>query len=405
MATQDTKQIRYNDPVGGTKSDIGPQINTHSYDRKALIETVQDRYFSPLADVTAMPKHYGKKIKKNHVLPLLDDRNQNDQGLDAAGATYVKGNLYGSSKDIGAISGKLPSLSETGGRVNRVGYTRLVLESELENYGLFHEFTQDALDFDTMDDLYEHLSRELVRGANDVYEDVLQIDLLNAAGLVRFGGVATQNSEMTGEGTDVSVITYADLQRMSIDLDNALCPKQTKIITGSRMIDTVTVGRGRILFVGSEMIPTLTKMKDHFDNPAFVGVEQYGYAGDYKSGASMLFGEIGKVGEFRIVVVPKMLHWAGVGATATGANAGYRVTGGKYDVFPMLCVGDESFTTVGFQMGGENTKFVIKTRMPSETVDRTDPFGKTGLASIQWWYGTMILRNERIALAKSVAEL
>lgn len=30
-------------------------------------------------------KHYGKTIKKYHYVPLLDDRNVNDQGIDATG--------------------------------------------------------------------------------------------------------------------------------------------------------------------------------------------------------------------------------------------------------------------------------------------------------------------------------
>jgi N4-gp56 family major capsid protein len=61
-------------------------------------------------------KNYGKKIKKYLYLPLLDDRNINDQGIDATGATIANGNLYGSSKDVGTIVGKLPTLTEHGGR-------------------------------------------------------------------------------------------------------------------------------------------------------------------------------------------------------------------------------------------------------------------------------------------------
>lgn len=401
----DVKQQQYRDPAGGTASDIGPQFSTEYYHKKALIEAQKEQYFSQLADVTAMPKHFGKKIKMYHYMPLLDDRNVNDQGIDASGATSDNGNLYGSSKDIGTINAKLPTLSETGGRVNRVGFTRIALEAELQKLGFFNEFTKDSLQFDTDAELYEHLSRELIMGANEMTEDVLQIDLLNGAGVVRFGGVATEDSEVTGEGSDKSVITYEDLMRMSIDLDNNRTPKKTKVITGSRMIDTKTVNAGRFLYVGSELIPTLTKMKDPFGNKAFVPVEQYAYAGDYKKGVNFIHGEIGKIDQFRIVVVPEMAHWAGVGAAET-TNEGYRATGGKYDVFPMLCIGAESFTTVGFQTDGKSVKFKIMTKMPGEAVaHHADPYGETGFSSIKWFYSTMILRPERIALAKTVAEL
>lgn len=402
MSTNDVSQIQWGD---GTNSSVGEQFRTDYYHKKALIEAQKEQYFSQLADVTAMPKHFGKKIKKYHYMPLLDDRNDNDQGIDATGATITDGNLYGSSKDIGTINAKLPTLSETGGRVNRVGFTRIALEAELQKMGFFTEWTKDSLDFDTDAELYEHISRELILGANEMTEDLLQIDLLNGAGVVRFGGDATADNEVTGEGATKSVIDYEDLMRLSIDLDNNRTPKKTKVITGSRMIDTKTVNAGRFLYIGSELIPTIVKMVDPFGNKAFVPVEQYAYAGDYKKGVNMIHGEIGKIDQFRIVVVPEMLHWAGVGA-AESSNEGYRATGAQYDVFPMLCIGAESFTTVGFQTDGASTKFKITTKMPGEAVaHHHDPYGETGFSSIKWFYATMILRPERIALAKSVAEL
>ena len=390
---------QYNNP-GTTESTVGSQINTSYYWKMALIEVAKEQYFSPLADVVSMPKNYGKKIKKYHYLPLLDDRNMNDQGLDAAGAIYDNGNLYGSSKDIGTISAKLPVLSETGGRVNRVGYTRVTVEGSLERMGFFSEYTQESLDFDTDAELYQHMSREMIMGANEINEDALQIDLLNSAGVVRFGGAATSASEITGEGSTVSVVTYKGLQRLAITLVDNRTPKQTKVIKGSRMIDTMTVSDGFVMYIGSELQPLIEDMQDTFGNQAFIPVRKYADAGN------ILNGEIGAVGQFRIVVVPEMQHWAGAGATATAANAGYRTTSDKYDVFPMLVVGAESFTTIGFQTSGSSVKFKIITKMPGEqTADRNDPYGEKGFASIKWYYGFMPLRPERLAVYKSVAPL
>ena len=390
---------QYNNP-GTTESTVGSQINTSYYWKMALIEIAKEQYFSPLADVVSMPKNYGKKIKKYHYLPLLDDRNMNDQGLDAAGAVYNNGNLYGSSKDIGTISAKLPTLSETGGRVNRVGFTRVTVEGSLEKMGFFSEYTQESLDFDTDAELYQHMSREMIMGANEINEDALQIDLLNSAGVVRFGGAATSASEITGEGSALSVVTYKGLQRLAITLVDNRTPKQTKVIKGSRMIDTMTVSDGFVMYIGSELQPLIEDMQDTFGNQAFIPVRKYADAGN------ILNGEIGAVGQFRIVVVPEMQHWAGAGATATAANAGYRTTSGKYDVFPMLVIGAESFTTIGFQTSGSSAKFKIITKMPGEqTADRNDPYGEKGFASIKWYYGFMPIRTERMAVYKSVAPL
>lgn len=390
---------QYNNP-GTTESTIGEQINESYYWKLALIEAAKERYFSPLADVVTMPKNYGKKIKKFHYLPLLDDRNMNDQGLDAAGAVYDNGNLYGSSKDIGTITSKLPVLSETGGRVNRVGFTRIIVEGSLEKMGFFSEYTQESLDFDSDAELYQHMSREMILGADEINEDALQVDLLNSAGVIRYGGVATAATEITGEGANVSVVTYKTLQRLAITLTDNRTPKQTKIIKGSRMIDTATISDGFVMYIGSEVQPIIEDMQDTFGNQAFVPVRKYADAGN------VLNGEIGAVGNFRIVVVPEMQHWAGAGASATADNDGYRTTSDKYDVFPMLVVGAESFTTIGFQTSGSNVKFKIITKMPGEaTADRTDPYGEKGFASIKWYYGFMPLRTERLAVIKTVAPL
>lgn len=481
-------EILYNDPKGGSKSAIGSQFRTDFYNKKALVEAKKEQFFSQLADVTSMPKNMGKTIKQYHYVPLLDDANINDQGIDASGATIANeltilvkgvnaegtagagrtayfvgsgvdaagalaaaqakvlawansavavgglglsaasyavvsttggesaydlgyrfsgdtladavvasGNLYGSSKDIGTISSKLPALSESGGRVNRVGFKRIELEGSIEKFGFFYEYSQESLDFDTDAELDMHVARENVMGANEVTEDALQIDLINGAGVLRFGGAATKTSEVTGEGT-VSEVSYNDLMRLSIDLDNNRTPKNTQLITGTRLVDTKTVNSARYLYIGSELIPTIKRMVDNFGNQAFIPVHQYA------SGTTVAVGEIGVIDQFRIIVVPEMMHWAGAGASVTN-NEGYRESNGNYDVFPMLVVGSKSFTTIGFQTDGKTVKFKITNKKPGTGVaDRTDPYGEIGFSSIKWYYGCMILRPERIALIKTVAE-
>lgn len=390
--------IKYNDPAGSpaVASSMSPQLMTQYYQKQALMEARKEQYFSQLADVTSMPKNMGKKIKRYHYLPLLDDANVNDQGINAAGVVIANGNLYGSSKDIGTITGKLPVLSETGGRVNRVGFKRKELEGSFEKFGFFDEYTQESMDFDTDADLMQHINREMVNGANEITEDSLQIDLINSAGVIKYAGDATTTATV-GLG---DIVTYNDLLRLSIDLDNNRTPKHTKIITGTRMIDTKTLPAARVLYVGSELLPTLKAMKDLHNNPAFISVEKYA------AGGETLTGEVGSIDQFRIVVVPEMLKWAGAGATIASGDNDHYDNGTKYDVFPMLCVGDASFTTIGFQTDGNTVKFKITHKKPGEeTADRTDPYGETGFMSIKWYYGFMVLRPERIGLIKTIAKM
>jgi len=406
--------LNYNAPIDGQKSSIdgagSDQMETFFWLKKAIIDSRKEQYFMPLSSTVNMPKNFGKTIKVFQYIPLLDDRNVNDQGIDANGVTIANGNLYGSSRDVGTIASKLPALTENGGRVNRVGFTRLAREGSIHKFGFFTEFTQESMDFDSDSDLMAHLSRELMNGAVQMTEAALQMDLLAAPGVILYAGAATDVDEITGEvdtvptpDTPASIVDYEDLMRLDQILTDNRTPTQTTIIKGSRLIDTVTLGATRILFVGSELVPLLKRMKDLFNNKAFIEVQHYADAG------TVMNGEVGSIDKFRIIQVPEMLHWAGAGAEVDD-NPGYRSTtvGGveRYDVYPMLCIGEDSFVTIGFQTDGKTVKFNVMTKMPGkETADRNDPFGETGFSSIKWYYGILIKRPERIGVIKTVAPI
>ena len=385
--------IKYNN--GQPKSGLGAtQLNDHYFERKALIEVQDEMIFSQLADTKTMPRNSGTQIKQYRYLPVIDDRNVGGQGLDATGATYANGNLYGSTLDVGKITGKFPVLNELGGRVNKIDFSRIELTSNLQKFGMFYEWTADSLSFDSDAELRSHTSRELMYAATKTYEDKLQLDLLTNAGLVKYMGTATQNSELA-EGMELN---YAALIKLGIDLDKSHTPKTTEIITGTRMIDTKVIPACRVAYVGSELIPTLMAMKDYNGAPAFKELQHYA------AGTTPLKGEIGSVAGFRIIVAPRMFKWAGAGASAT--DAAYYKTGSNYDVFPFLVIGDKAFTTIGFQTDGKANKFKIITKEAgSETADRTDPYGETGFSSIKWWYGFMPQYIERMALLKCVAKM
>ena len=400
--------LNYNAPKEGQKSGIdgsnSDQMHTFYWLKNALIHSRKDQYFMPLSSTVNLPKHFGKTVTMYEYVPLLDDRNVNDQGIDANGVTIANGNLYGSSRDVGLITARMPTLTENGGRVNRVGLTRLRLEGSLHKFGFFLEFTQESLDFDSDDGLKDHLSRELMNGAVQLTEAVLQKDLLANAGVHLYTGAATSDNQITGEGATPSIVDYDDLSRLDQILTENRTPKQTKIIAGSRNIDTKVIGSGRVAFVSGALVPTLERMKDPFGNQAWIAVQHYADAG------TLMNGEIGAIGQFRFIQVPEMLHWAGVGAKVV-TNPGYRSSMGadskeRYDVYPILVVGDDAFSTIGFQTDGKSVKFNVMTKMPGrETADRNDPYGETGFSSIKWYYGILIKRSERIAVIKCVAPI
>ena len=389
--------IKYGD---GTNSTTGTQFNTYEYKRKALIETAKVEYFGQLGDVESLTKNYGQKIKKYHYLPLLDDRNINDQGLDATGAVITNGNLYGSSKDPGVISGKLPTLSETGGRVNRVGFKRVEIEGDIAQYGFFYEWSEDSLNFDTDMDLYSHINRESLRGAREISEDIAQMDLLDAAGVIKYAGTGTTLATVN------DIVTYNDLVKLGVTLDDNRCPKDTKAIKGSQDTDVINIPSARYAFIGSELIPTFMRMTDYHGDRAFVPVEKYAKMENGKY-TNTLHGEIGAVGPFRLIVVPEMMGYKGKGIAVGSAVNGSTLLGNgtKVDVYPILVVGSGSFAKINFQSSGStNDKFKIIVRKPGTFANPEDPFEKIGYSSIQFWQGTMVLRPEWIAKVLTAAK-
>lgn len=400
--------ISYNNPMGldgqpAVQSNIdgpnGQQLQTHYFEKRALIEAAKERYFGQLADAIHLPKHYGKTIKRYKYMPLLDDRNVNDQGIDAAGATIVNGNLYGSSRDVGYISSKLPTLTEIGGRVNRVGFTRVSLESNLMKLGFFYEYTKESEDFDSDPRMLSTIYTEAIKGAEQMKEAILQRDLLNAAGVILYPGNATQDSDVTAEGATPTEVDYDTLVRLDQILTENRCPMDTKILTGSANTDTRTIPSARIMFVGPEVAKLLQKIKDYNDFPAFIPVEKYA------SQTKPMRGEIGSIYRFRIIQVPEMLHWEDKGA-AVGNNPGYMEANGKYIIYPMLVIGDDSFNTINFNASSSSKNFVIYNKKPGEQMaDLNNPYGEVGFLSIKWYYGFMCNWPERIGLIKTVAPI
>ena len=405
----------YNDPAGyrtgtATPSTIGPQLVDFMFIKKALAEQAKEIVFSNMSSTIEIPKHTGTAIKRYVDVLMLDDKNINDQGIDAAGQTGAlsknpNGNLYGSSRDIGVIADRLPALGEQGGRVNRVGFKRLTIQGTMQKYGFFYEFTQDALNFDTQADLLQNMSREAVRGATQLQEAMLQKDLLDNCGTVYVPGTGFADwdtdtaTSLKASVDDTAIPTYKDFMKFKLMLDDLRVPGSTSMFTGTRYIDTKTIPSARFAFISNALLPMLEQVKDFNNQPAWVPVEQYA-AGGYTHPK-----EVGKIGNFRFIVVPEALYWGGAGA-APAQNSIHRATNSKLDVYPILVIGEDAFTTIGFQTNGRDGKIKVMTKMPGlETASFDDPYGSRGFTSMQWWYGFLAQRPERLACMYTVAEL
>lgn len=406
----------YNGPIEGNQSTVDKaqesrQLKLEMAIAKALRE---DREATPLTDLANsinIPKHTGKQVVRDQYIPILDDRNISDEGIDADGVTKVSGNMYGSSKDIGTISSRTPHLTEKGGRVNGVSLSRRKITGSITRQGFFMEFSDEALDFDSDSELYTHITREMLNAAHKIYEDMLQIDILNAATTRLYaGGVATSMAELKGEASQVAgidkepdLLTYNDFVRLEEILTEKKATKTTKILTGSTNIDTRTVGSMRLLLVGSPIKRILANLKDNFGNPAFIPIQQYA------SQTTPLENEIGAIGSFRVIEIHDFKYYGGQGAEVTN-NEGYRTTTieGKehYDVYPLLCVPSDTFSTIQFRSSTGKPKFNMIVQKPGPSAaSYNNPFGTLGYVSLQWWYGTVVYYPEKIGVMLTVAPL
>jgi len=417
----DTPQI-YNKGTDVDPSTIdGPgqaQLSPFYYDRQAIIEANKKAFIGQLSGVRNQPKHMGKEIKKHLIIPMLDDRNINDQGIDASGAILVStewtsitatgvvkydnadeaaaitaagvdgtvkqtsGNLYGSSKDVGTVTALTGVISETGGRVNRVGFSREVITSTLENYGFFYEFTADDLNFDSDAKLYSHLHREAGKAAGEMVEKSLMADLLNGAGIK----IYTDGAANLAAVAATKLVTLAEIRQMTKVLNANNCPTDTTIISGSRNIDTKVVASARYAYTTDDMVTVLEDVMN-----ATTGKHAWAYVEEYADGAkyaksNIARGEVGKIAKVRFIEHPEMLIQENKGA-------------GAIDVHPILFVGSGSFTQIGFQSNGNSTKFEIITKKPGkEIADRQNPYGKVGFCSNNYWYGILIERPDWIGV-------
>lgn len=193
--TSGTVQYGTGNPSAVDKAAGNNQIRQEHFDRKAILELKDEMYFSKLSGYMGIPKNTGKEIVKHRWLPILDDENvSNPISTDIAlGVDTDTGNIYGSSRGMGFIRSKYPTIEENTARGNAISVSRKEVRSGIANYGLMHEWTKDEYNFDSDPKLKMHTTREILRATNQINEDMLADELINGAGIVYSAGTDAMN--------------------------------------------------------------------------------------------------------------------------------------------------------------------------------------------------------------------
>jgi N4-gp56 family major capsid protein len=421
-----TTPIQFN--TGYTTSDMGPQITQYDMQRIAVQEAKKNIRFSQMGMLQKIKPNHGDELKRYREYPILHDSNVNNQGLDAQGAELLAnkwyaykadgsrtvhideasaravlgvvkvlkggGALYAGSRDFALQNDNFPLIGEIGGRGNRVGLTREILTAKVKKYAINIEYTADALKFDSQPKLNIKYAREIGRAYSELREAIVRNQLITE-GLVNaaYGGSATTVIEVD----ETSGITYPSLRRMQTSLDLARCPYDTKVISGSKNIDTVTVSASRYVYIPIELESEIEDLT-HNGRAMYSDWASYAAAG----GTSYAQGEIGKAGKFRFISDFDFPIMKGAGADATNgldANAngiedageGKSITNGHYDVAPLLFVGSESFEVITTEKDG----FVLNESAPKVTPG-VDNYADLGVVSVKWHQGLMVNKAEHI---------
>ena len=363
----------------GANSTAGANTIVHYYDRAGVKAANRVNIYGQFADRKSMPKKMGKTFKISKFLHMYD-RTLDDAEFAAKG--------FLSARSIADVNTALSnaSLAEGAGAVNKRSLQKITMETSLARYGEMIDYT-DEVDLFSEDAIQVRYREELGELANSRMEDLIQLDMLST-GTVLYAGSATAIGEIDQD----SVVSY-DLIRKSVrKLVRNRAKKNTSIVTGSTKIDTQTVAKAYYAIIGANVkgdLETLTR-----GNVTDNGMTEFVYipAHKYASAATLVEGEVGAMHEVRFIESEAAVVYAGQGADATGYTGTLSVSGGKFDVFPILFPTQGAFATVGLKGQG---KIKFNSKSP-EVVENANPYGTNGFFSYNFFYAGIILEEEKL---------
>lgn len=447
---------------GVTSSTIDRQF-TDEFVTKAVVEVPKrKRHFSVRADKYTMPKNSGDKLSREVSYGMLDQRVLIDGGVDANTATLLQDVWYvvpTGSKDItaataifdtkdyfatgtyatwelaraaakaaatadagageeivsgsggmvngeaayAATEGPLVEMPEEGGTINLLNHYSKMVSAKITFHGVGHKFSMRSVNLDSRKGLIARKVQYMADAVQDIKEMQVRRDLVAASHVnsIICNSDVNPDTDLTSEIDGTDVLSYTSLEVLEQYLLNNDIPMDTEILTGVDIVDTKVVSDAWIVYVNTEVLPTLRAMKGPGDILVFTPKEQYA------AGTELLDGEQGKIGQFRFVAVKDMEREYGagetVGAAGDASNAATQAAAyqnnGKYDVFTAMVIGDDSFSITGFGSNSTAASYIKPSKTVSGGAD-SDMHGQMAGISANWSYGFLNYRPERICSLK-----
>jgi len=393
----------------GTNSSPGENVNKHYYDRAGIEAANAVSVYSQFIDRKSIPQKTGKVFKISKWQKLYDLAT-NDPDFQKKG--------YLGKRDLATVSAKLAQTDGTGaaltegvGAINQVTPTKVTVETELARYGYMIKYS-DEIELFYNDDIQIKYREALGDLMNQTYEDLIQTDMLNGAGVViNAGGDITKDQIGDGIGTDDS---GAEAYKVSFDLIRkgvkALvrnrAQRNTEMVTGSTKIGTKPINKAFYAIVGPEVkydLETITRGSNAAEEFAYIPAYTYAFAGNLAQ------GEIGSMHDVRFIESEGAMVETGAGAEVpdgyagqlafTGAASGDDGTRGHFDIFPILFPTKGAFASLSLKGKG---KITFHSGAPEDT-NLINPHGTEGFFSANMFYAGLVLQPERLLRINVVA--
>lgn len=435
---------------GTTSSSINRQFSPEFVTKAVAEMAPRKRFFSQRSNPIAMPKNYGDTLTKEVALPILHKDNMVDANIDATNATVIQNMFFAydaagvlvNTYDIAAyavtnsvtidaartavyaaavtaagvggrvkssagyiLNGKsayalaekaIPVLPEEGGIIGLLNSTSKLVSAKISFHAIGLKYTVRSIDLDSRKNQIAQKIKDLSRATHELKEIQVQNSIIAASETNRL--IASATATTIAQMAAADVLTYDALQGFEQALLAEDVPMETEIIEGTTKIDTKVVEDGWVLYINRELMPAIRKVKGPDGTSlAFIPKSQYA------AGTTLLDGEFGAIGSFRFVVVPDLAAYRGAGSSVSADTAtdkaNRHATGGKYDVFPMIVVGSDSFSTTGF-----TDKDVTAAHIPPVRDVYNDMSAQVGGVVSNWTYGFLNYRPERIRQLAVVAQ-
>ena len=418
--------------IDGSNAGNGANSKTFFYDRRGIETANAKKIYAQFADRREMPLNTGKEYRVSvyyhnyERLPYTEDtmgiggnkvfsddfsRLGYITGRDIADVTdgiYGTDGKFYETNGAGALAfeNNGARLLEGEGPTNKITLKKTTLATKFEKFGKMLDYTEEVELF-SEDFMQIRYRDELAQDANQLFEDLLQLEMLSTP-TIMYAGVATSLATLgdgIGKGDRDPItqrnaveesykVNYGLIQRAVQKLKRNRGPKHTSMLTGSIKIGTKPIGECYVAIIPPEVkidLENMVRGETYEKRFAFTPVEQYASQGQ------LLEGEVGRIGEVRFIVSDTALIERGKGAIVQDDYVGQlsysEVNGEKrFDVFPMLFPCKGSFATIGLA-GHDKIKFMSKS---PRDVDKLDPFGSNGFFSYKFWFAAILTRPERM---------